>query len=194
MPKLTTRVARTNIAAAGVAALAACVLVGVAPAAGTSAVPTGSDRALTDMAELVVATAPFHDVDKALAAGRTATSACIDYPDGFHGEAPGAMGNHFYNVAALTDGGTIDPAQPELLLYEKRPDGSWRFNAIEYVIPAKDLPGTAEPPVLFGQEFKFYPEVGAAGIWGLHVWLWRHNPRGLFVNLHPDVTCAYNDM
>jgi hypothetical protein len=36
--------------------------------------------------------------------------------------------------------------------------------------------------------------VGAAGIWGLHVWLWRHYPRGLFVNLHPDVTCAYNDM
>lgn len=72
-------------------------------------------------------------------------------------------------------------------------DGTWRLNAVEYVIPARDLPGTATPPELFGQKFTFYPEVGAAGIWGLHVWLWRHNPRGMFVNLNPLVSCQYAD-
>jgi hypothetical protein len=149
---------------------------------------------IRDLIELIVTTAPFHDVDAALAAGWSEEPMCMEYPDGFHGEPPGTMGNHFYNVTYLTDGGHIEPSQPELLLYEKRRNGSWRLNAVEYVIPAADLPGTADPPRLFGQEFRFYPEIGSAGIWGLHVWIWRHNPRGLYVNLHPRVSCEYADM
>jgi hypothetical protein len=173
-------------------AASALALIGVSHAPAGAHLPR--DQEVRDLVELAVATAPFHDVDAALAAGWSVEPMCMDYPDGFHGEAPGTMGNHFYNVAYLTDGGHIEPAQPELLLYEKRRDGGWRLNAVEYVIPAADLPGTAEPPRLFGQEFRFYPEIGSAGIWGLHVWIWRHNPRGLYVNLNPRVSCDYADM
>lgn len=187
MPTPTSRTVRTALTIMSAVVLAATTH--VASASGASA----PDDETRDLTELRQATALFHDVDKALSAGWSEQPMCMEYPNGFHGEAPGAMGNHFYNVDALSDGGQLDPAKPELLLYEKRADGSWRFNAVEYVIPARDRPGTAEPPVLFGQKFIFYPEVGAAGIWGLHVWVWRHNPRGLYVNLHPQVTCEYAD-
>ena len=165
--------------------------------AGATMVPSnaqdGPSQEVRDLQELTEATAPFHDVDRALEAGWTVEPMCMDYPDGFHGEAPGTMGHHFYNVAHLSDGGHVEPSQPELLLYETLKNGQWRLNAVEYIISAADLPGTAEPPRMFGQEFVFYPEIGSAGIWGLHVWLWRHNPRGLYVNLHPDVSCQYAD-
>lgn len=148
---------------------------------------------LFDLIELARTTAPFHDVQNALDAGWTVQPMCMDYPDGFHGEPPGTMGHHFYNVEYLTDEGRIDVSEPELLLYEKRANGTWRFNAVEYIIPAGDLPGTAPAPELFGQEFRFYPEIGSNGIWGLHVWLWRSNPYGLYANLNPNVTCEYAD-
>jgi hypothetical protein len=54
--------------------------------------------------------------------------------------------------------------------------------------------GAAEPPRLFGREFRFFPDVGSAGIWGLHVWVWRHNPHGLYANLNPRVSCEHADM
>ena len=179
------RIVPAALTMAVTAAFAVTNLVGWGPAA---AAPDDAGR---DLQELRTATAPFHDVDEALAAGWAVEPMCMDYPDGFHGEPPGTMGHHFYNVDALTDGGLLDPAEPELLLYEKRADGSWRFNAVEYVVPARDLPGTAKPPVLFGQQFRFYPEIGSAGIWGLHVWIWRHNPRGMYVNLNPNVSCEF---
>lgn len=146
---------------------------------------------LMQLVEAYRVTAPFHDVHRALAAGWSEEPRCMDYPDGYMGEAPGTMGHHFFNVAYLSDGGRIDPGEPELVLYEKRADGTWRLNAVEYIIPARDLPGTAPAPEMFGQEFTFFPEVGAAGVWGLHVWLWRPNPHGLFANLNPLVTCEH---
>jgi hypothetical protein len=175
-------------------ALTVSVLAVTVSATAPSGAQAAADEEIRDLAVLREATAPFHDVTRALEAGWTEQPMCLDYPDGFAGELPGTMGHHFFNVAYLRDGGHIEPSQPELLLYEKLVDGSWRLNAVEYVIPAGDLPATAEPPRMFGQEFRFYPDVGAAGIWGLHVWVWRHNPRGLYVNLNPLVSCQYADM
>ena len=51
-------------------------------------------------------------------------------------------------------------------------------------------PMEAEPPVLFGQHFHLNP---VAGIWALHVWLWKHNPSGMFDDWNPNVTCDYAD-
>lgn len=153
-----------------------------------------SDQELDDLTELRQTTAPFHDVENALAAGWTEQPVCMDYPDGYMGEPPGTMGHHFFNVEYIRDGGHIEPSEPELILYEKQADGTWRLNAVEYIIPASDLPPTAEPPMMFGQEFKFHPDVGSAGIWGLHVWLWRHNPHGLYAELNPLVSCEHSDM
>jgi len=164
-----------------------------APQASDAKEEHGPGEEVRDLAALIRRTAPFHDVDRALAAGWSVEPMCMDYPDGYYGEPPGTMGHHFYNEEYLLDGGHVEAGQPELLLYEKRADGSWRLNAVEYVIPARDLPPTAEPPRLFGQEFRFYPDVGAAGIWGLHVWIWRHNPHGRYANLNPRVSCEHAD-
>jgi hypothetical protein len=154
---------------------------------------TTSFEEIWDLLRLARTTAPFHHVQNALDAGWSEEPMCMDYPDGYMGEGPGTMGHHFFNVAYLTDGGRLDPTEPELLVYEKRADGSWRLNAVEYIVPARDLPGTAPAPEMFGgHKLVWHPEVGTAGVWGLHVWLWRHNPHGLYAEVNPNVTCAHS--
>jgi hypothetical protein len=43
---------------------------------------------------------------------------------------------------------------------------------------------------LFGQRFH-WNEFAVGGIWALHVWLWRHNPAGLFADWNPNVSCQF---
>lgn len=148
---------------------------------------------LYDLIRLARTTAPFHNVQNALDAGWSEQPVCVDYPDGYMGEGPGAMGHHYFNVEYLTDGGQLDPTEPELLVYEKRADGTMRLNAVEYIIPAADLPGTAPAPEMFGgRKLVWHPEVGTAGVWGLHVWLWRSNSHGLYAEVNPAVTCEFS--
>jgi hypothetical protein len=45
----------------------------------------------------------------------------------------------------------------------------------------KTRKGPGEPP----------PRIEGAGIWALHVWLWKHNPSGMFADWNPNVTCKY---
>jgi len=44
------------------------------------------------------------------------------------------------------------------------------------------------PPVLFGHEFL---RNDVFQLWGLHAWVWKDNPSGMFANWNPRVTCAY---
>jgi hypothetical protein len=158
----------------------------------STAAPSNLEE-IFDLIRLARTTAPFRDVQKALDAGWSEQPMCMDYPDGYMGEGPGTMGHHFFSEAYLTDGGHLDPTEPELLVYEKRADGSWRLNAVEYIIPARDLPGTAPAPEMFGgHKLVWHPEVGTAGVWGLHVWLWGYNPHGLYAEVNPRVTCEHS--
>lgn len=149
-----------------------------------------SAEALEDLATVRRATAPFHRVDVAEASGwpRDFTG-CLDFPDGYMGFGPGAMGHHWISPAAYNDGGVLDVSTPEALLYERRADGSVRLTAVEYIIPERDLPPTAPPPVLFGREMMFHPDFR---VWGMHVWLWLDNPYGLFADVNPQVGCEYS--
>ena len=103
------------------AVLPVLVAVGVAVAAG------GFDGAKS-------ATARFHDLDQAIAAGYSVKVAdlagieCIAQP----GE--GAMGVHMLNPSLLD--GTIDADEPELLVYEPRNDGTLKLVALEYLVLA----------------------------------------------------------
>lgn len=146
-------------------------------------------RPSRDLAAARRATAPFHNVEQARAAGYPEdVTGCLDFPDGYLDFGPGAMGTHWLNFDYYRDGGALDPAKPEALLYEPRADGALRLVAVEYIIPEADRPRTAPPPVLFGRELQFHPQFGA---WALHVWLWTHNDYGLFADVNPDVTCAF---
>jgi hypothetical protein len=148
-----------------------------------------SAEAYQELATVRRVTAPFHRIDVAEASGwpRDVTG-CLDFPEGYMGFGPGAMGHHWLNVPAYLDGGVLDVSTPEALLYETQSDGSLRLTAVEYIIPERFRPRTDPPPVMFGREMMFHPQFAA---WGLHVWLWLDNPYGLFADVNPRVGCQY---
>ena len=48
------------------------------------------------------------------------------------------------------------------------------------------------PPELMGQLFHYFESPNRFGLpafYTLHVWAWKDNPNGAFVNWHPDVSC-----
>ena len=57
--------------------------------------------------------------------------------------------------------------------------------AVEYIVPF-DQWHHSRPPRLLGQDFK---RNETFQLWGLHIWLWRHNPTGRFADWNPHVHC-----
>ena len=135
------------------------------------------------------ATAAFHDIDKALAAGYAPS----DFP-GLPGSAEcfespeGAMGIHYIDGALLTDG-VIHAGRPEALVYEPRPNGKLELVALEYVIFQSASPGG--PPTLFGETFMPNDGIalGVPPLYTLHAWIWTPNPLGLLQPWNPRVSC-----
>ena len=161
---------------------------------------------LADLAEVRQATARFHDLDAALAAGYTVWS-----PDPFApnatcpSSAEGNMGYHRVNVSlrggaanpAVGDA-DIDPLRPEMLLYEKRPDGQAHLVGVEYLVFTaawERVNGAgAAPPEVFGQPLlpsthTFPGNPNPVPHYELHVWIWTSNPLGMFYPWNPTVTC-----
>lgn len=124
------------------------------------------------------------------------TVGCVEYPEGGEeGEVPydpGAMGVHFVNTQLLLDG-KLDPEKPEVLVYNRKDDGTLRLVAAEWMVP---MDAVKERPSLFGQAFDG-PMVGHQPLmpkkfhhYDLHVWLWRENPAGLFAPTNPAMECG----
>jgi hypothetical protein len=183
---------RTAYLLAGIALLGACrgeqipteatgqaqlgaVAANVAPSA------TGSAAAIaSDLAALRRATAPFHQFKTATAAGWSAKiTDCMTDP-------AGGMGYHYGNPALID--GSVQADAPELLLYEPDKNGGLSLVAVEYIIPYTAHSRDADPPVLFGQQFQ---QNDVFQLWGLHAWVWKDNPSGMFANWNPRVTCNY---
>ena len=132
------------------------------------------------------ATRQFLDVNNAGPAGYEPAFGCVSGPD------HGAMGIHYVNGPLVGDG-EIDVARPEALIYE--PEGNKRrLVGVEYIVDAATWLKNHDnaPPVLDGQDFQF---VGAPNrfnlppFFELHVWAWRDNPQGAFVDWNNNVTC-----
>jgi hypothetical protein len=131
------------------------------------------------------ATAVYRDLNRAIAAGYQQFGGCVSGPE------VGAMGVHFVN-GALVDG-TLDVNQPEALIYEFK-NGVARLLGVEYITPVPAWDASHEgPPLLNGQHFQM---LGApnryrlpAAIYELHVWAWRENPNGTYVDWNPRVSC-----
>jgi hypothetical protein len=133
-----------------------------------------------DLATLRRVTASFHDFETAKNAGWSAKiTACMQSPDG-------GMGFHYGNVGLIDGTARVD--EPELLLYEPEKNGKLRLVAVEYIIPYTAHSRSAEPPVLFGQPFA---QNDVFQLWGLHAWVWKENPSGMFAPWNPNVTCAH---
>ena len=145
-----------------------------------------------DLATVRAATAKFHRLDAALAAGyelgyvngsgvRIITG-CIAHP------TDGAMGYHYFNKQ-LIDDLVIDPLKPEGLVYAPGTNGQLRLAAVEYVVPGlnSNPPGVSDPPTVFGMQMQIL--VPAVGFHTLHAWIWGHNPSGMFAHWNPEVVC-----
>ena len=95
------------------------------------------------------------------------------------------MGIHLLNPNLLDD--KIDADKPELLVYERRNDGSMKLVALEYLIFQALSNGR---PSLFGQPFdeiKADNRYGIPASWALHAWIWKPNPSGMLYAWNPRV-------
>ena len=106
----------------------------------------------------------------------------------------GAMGLHYVNFPNVLDG-EIDVNQPEIVLFEPTRDGHIRITGVDYLVFVEDWeakhPGEG-PPQRMGQLFHLFDSPNRFGLkafYTLHVWAWKDNPNGAFVNWHPDVSC-----
>jgi hypothetical protein len=140
--------------------------------------PSGlGDAVDRDVAKVRDATAKFKTTEAAEAAGYKRVTDCVEY------QPAGAMGYHFQNDALLDT--TLDLDHPEVLVYEKKPDGAFKLNGVEFLVPISAWTA-AEPPRIMGQALI---KVDSIGFWFLHVWTWKPNPSGLYAPWNPDVKC-----
>lgn len=106
----------------------------------------------------------------------------------------GAMGMHFVNGALVGDG-EVDVMHPEILLYEPLSNGKLRLTGADYLVLKADWDAKPEhktPPELMGQLFHLFDSPNRFGLpafYSLHVWAWKENPNGTFVNWNPNVSC-----
>lgn len=162
--------------------------------AGRAAQYHGSSRGVVsgyDLAAVRAATAKYQNIDAAFADGYIDDGfGCIDATVFGLDPSEGAMGFHLINWQ-LHDDPANDPLRPDLLVYEPAlGNGKPKLVALEYEVFRPDwwAAGNTQPPSLFGQEFESFDFDGLE-IFGLHVWLWRDNPSGLFSDFNPKVAC-----
>jgi hypothetical protein len=167
-------------------------IIGVLVVGAIAVAGTALGGSQSELAEVRSATAAYHDLDAAKDAGYT-----FELPD-VHGQtcianltdpSAGAMGVHMVSLARVVDT-TLDPADPEVLVYERRNDGSLKLVAVEYVVF-----DTGQPtPSLFGVPF-FENDGSRYGLdpfFALHAWVWKPNPSepfGIFSDWNPRVSC-----
>ena len=131
------------------------------------------------------ATKQFVDVNAATAAGYQPFLGCVSGPD------HGAMGYHYAN-GALVGGGELDASRPQVMIYEASGQGLQLVGVEFFVLADAWLAHHDSPPVLEGQSFQFVSSPNRYGLpahFELHVWAWRHNPNGAFVDWNSKVTC-----
>ena len=131
------------------------------------------------IAEIRRATARYHDLDAAIADGFVLLHPCEERP----GEGP--VGIVYVHFGRVLDG-VIDPQSPDALIYEPSTNGRPKLVGAEFAI-LFSMWTDPTPPQFMGAEFQPEDEFG---VWGLHVWTWRHNPEGMFAESNPNVSCT----
>jgi hypothetical protein len=131
-------------------------------------------------------TARFKDVSAAQAEGYALMFGCVS------GDASGAMGLHYVN-GDLLNSGVIDATRPQIVIYEPQPGGGLKLIGADFLVFADAWNKTHDgPPQLMGQLFHLFDapnRFNLPAFYTLHVWAWKDNPNGAFVNWHPNVSC-----
>ena len=112
--------------------------------------------------------------------------ACIDNP------GVGGMGVH-YAKSSLVGDGKVNLRTPDVLVYDPGPNGTKRLVALEYVVFQKAWDANhSSPPKLYGRTFELVKAGNRYGLdpfYELHAWVWKPNPRGMFDDWNPRVSC-----
>ena len=190
----------------GVAVLAAAVAVSAPGATNSSSEPS--------LEEVRAATKRFKDVKVALAEGYIAppgdmceVAAMMGYPARL-----GGMGVHYFRPDLLGikgppnprvdgDGTHTDFRKPSILIYEPQADGSLELVAVENLVFEKawKAAGHKSPPTFHGVSYDYMADnpntpTDEAHMfephYDRHVWVHRDNPKGVFAQFNPNVSCA----
>lgn len=178
-----------------------------AVALGASTIGQGDPALGPQLAAVRAATAAFHNIDRALATGYVLNPGepCVASP-------AGTMGIHVINPALMASQ-SLDPEQPEILVYLPTSNGRLKLVAVEYlqfVLLLNPATGQIAPwtlptpwpatyqvvtptPRLFDQTFQGPMPGHAPGMpwhWDLHAWVWAHNPSGMFAQWNPSISCG----
>lgn len=135
-----------------ITAVVATVVVSIVSMAAVANASNSANDDQVFLARLRAATAKYHDIDATLASGRFDLHLCVDH-----------MGQHY---AAAPFDGTVDPLDPEAMVYADDGAGHLRLVAVEWV-------ATREQNVFGEHNLHFNP---AVGLWVLHAWIWAPNP------------------
>jgi hypothetical protein len=173
---------------ARVACLVTAIVIAPFAASQVATAQTAHDHAApSKLVQLVRdSTRQFVDVNAATAAGYGAFLGCVSGPD------HGAMGIHYVNLGLYADG-QLDVTRPEALIYEPSGDQR-RLVGVEYLVDAATwLVGHDNAaPALEGQVFQYVGSPNRYNLpafFELHVWAWRDNPAGAFVDWNNLVSC-----
>lgn len=134
------------------------------------------------------ATRQYLDINNATADGYGQFLGCVS------GSDHGAMGVHYVNPNLMN--GTIDAKHPQALIYEPV-NGRMKLVGVEFIVDqATWLKNNNNlPPVLEGQTFLLVDAPNrynvTAPFFELHVWAWRDNPQGNFVDWNDHVSCSH---
>ena len=96
-------------------------------------------------------------------------------------------------ISSLMDG-ELDATRPEIVIYEPTANGRLKITGADYLVLADAWDGKhpGAPPQLMGQLLHLFESPNRFGLpafYTLHVWAWKENPNGTFVNWHPKVSC-----
>jgi hypothetical protein len=132
------------------------------------------------------ATAKYRDVRVAVRDGYMPTDDCY----GVRGR--GVMGFHYVNLELVFN--TVDSLRrPDILIYLPAKGGERRLAAVEwYHLDAdQDLSTDDDRPHFLGRPLDgpMIHDPGTPVHFDLHVWLFKHNPRGVFAPFNPAARC-----
>jgi len=138
------------------------------------------------IATVRAATERFKNVLVAEAEGYALQFGCVSGPDA------GAMGLHYVN-GKIVESGVLDATRPQIVIYEATPGGGLQLLGADFLVLADAWNAKhSGPPELMGQLFHYFEtpnRFGLPAFYTLHVWAWKDNPKGAFVNWHPNVSC-----
>ncbi len=183
------------------------------PLAPLALAPASSAQAAEpSLAAVKAASAKYRDVKEAIADGYTTDGKCMSAAMIGYPPSAGARGLHYIRKdligstpaadgARVTGTGThTDFLKPSMLVYEPQPGGVVKLVAIENLVfqSAWRAAGHTGAPTFHGTPYVLLKDDPKTKVdeahkyephYELHLWLYRKNPKGLFAEFNPDVSC-----